>query len=103
MRTGPNRLAQKDKGAGIIISAFITREFGLLCEIDEHTLNFVNTNWFGAKYANEEAAIDVQRTAKKRFQTMRPHFLVFFDYGENKEVYWNNNHMLVQFEDAIDV
>jgi hypothetical protein len=85
MWTGPNGerpLVPKDEGAGIMISAFITREFGLRREIDEHTLNFVNTNRLGARYADEEAAIDVQGTAaKKPLSKDASPFLVFFDYG----------------------
>ena len=29
-------------------------------------------------------------------------FLHYFDYGENKEGYWDYNHMVLQFEDVLD-
>jgi hypothetical protein len=29
-------------------------------------------------------------------------FLTYFDYGENKEGYWDYNHMVLQFEDVVD-
>ena len=47
MWTGPNGerpLLPKDEEAGVVISSFICREHGILREIDERTLNFVNTN-----------------------------------------------------------
>jgi hypothetical protein len=30
-------------------------------------------------------------------------FLVFIEYGENREGYWAYNNMVLQFEDAVDV
>ena len=30
-------------------------------------------------------------------------FLVFFEYGENREGRWAYNNMVLQFEDAVDV
>jgi hypothetical protein len=62
MWTGPNGerpLLPKDEGAGVMISSFISREYGLLQKLDERTLSFVNANRQGAKYADEGAAIDV--------------------------------------------
>ena len=40
---------------------------------------------------------------KSRFRKMRPHSLYSLIMGEDKEGYWNYNHMVLQFEDAIDV
>lgn len=106
MWTGPNGerpLLPKDEGAGVMISSFISREYGLLQKLDERTLSFVNANRQGAKYADEEAAIDVNGTANKKPLTLdKSPFLVFFEYGENKEGYWDYNHMVLQFEDAVD-
>ena len=30
-------------------------------------------------------------------------FLLFFEYGENREGYWNYNNIVIQLEDAVDV
>ena len=84
-----------------MISAFICREHGLMRELEEHTLNFINTTRLGAKYADKDAAIDVLGSAQKKPLESSP-FVVFFDYGENKEGYWNYNHMVVQFKDVLD-
>jgi hypothetical protein len=107
MWTGPNGerpLLPKDEGAGVMISSFICREHGILREIDEHILIFVNTNRLGKSYADEEAAIEVNGTAaKKPLTKSESPFLLYFDYGENRDGYWNYNHMVLQFEDTIDV
>jgi hypothetical protein len=107
MWTGPNGerpLLPKDEGAGCMISAFICREHGLIREITDETLMFVNTNRLSKNYADEEAARDVYDTAKKRPLTKESlPFLVYFEYGESKEGYWDYNHMVLQFEDVVDV
>ena len=107
MWTGPNGerpLLPKDEGAGVMISSFICREHGILRAIDEHILIFVNTNRLGKSYADNEAAIEVNGTAaKKPLTKSESPFLLYFDYGENRDGYWNYNHMVLQFEDTIDV
>ena len=106
MWTGPDGerpLLPKDEGAGVMISCFICREHGLLREIDKQTLNLVNASRLGQSYADEEAAIEVYGNARKRPLENKSPFLVYFDYGENREGYWNYNHMVLQFEDTVDV
>jgi hypothetical protein len=107
MWTGPDGerpLLPKDEGAGVMISSFICREHGLLREIDDQTLNLVNTSRIGQSYADEEAAIEVYGDARKRpLEKKKSPFLVYFDYGENRQGYWNYNHMALQFEDTTDV
>jgi len=107
MWTGPNGerpLLPKDEGAGCMISAFICREHGLIREINDQTLALVNANRQGATYQDEEAALEINGTIYKTpLVKEKSPFLVNFEYGENKEGYWNYNHMVLQFEDAIDV
>ena len=107
MWTGPRgerALLPKDEGAGVMISAFISRELGLLREISDEKLMFINTNRLRDNYRDEEAAMEVYGTLKKRPLTKESlPFLVYFEYGENKEGYWDYNHMVLQFEDAVDV
>jgi hypothetical protein len=47
----------------------------------------------------------MQGTPDKKPLTLEklPLFLVFFEYGENREGYWAYNNMVLQFEDAVDV
>ena len=55
-----------------------------------------------SKYADKEAAIEVYGSALKKDLKKSP-FLVYFEYGESKEGYWNYGHMVCQFEDCVDV
>jgi hypothetical protein len=101
---GERPLLPKDEGAGVMISAFICREFGLIREISGETLMFVNSNRLGASYKDKDAAIEVYGSDKKKPLTKEAlPFLVTFAYNENKEGYWDYNHMVLQFEDTVDV
>ena len=52
----------------------------------------------------EEAAIEVHGCSKKKtLSKSESPFLLFFEFGENREGYWNYNNMVIQFEDAVDV
>jgi hypothetical protein len=106
MWTGPKGkrpLLPKDEGAGNMMSLFIDREYGLVQELDQYTLNPVNAVQHGARYADKEAAMDVNGTfVKPQLPAGTSPFLTFFDYGENKEGYWDYNHMVLQFENVVD-
>ncbi|KAI2512808.1 hypothetical protein MHU86_1596 [Fragilaria crotonensis] len=67
-------------------------------------LDEVNEQRFGKKYADEDAAIEILGSPNKKplTKTKSP-FLLFFEYGENREGYWTYNNMVIQFEDAVDV
>ena len=39
---------------------------------------------------------------KPLLSTGKSPFLTFFDFGKNKDGYWDYNHMVLQFEDVID-
>ena len=106
MWIGPNGerpLLPKDEGTGLMISAFICRELGLIRELENATLETINANRLGCKYKDEEAAIVVNGFAEKKplSQTLSP-FLVYFEYGESREGYWDYNRMVLQFEDVVD-
>ena len=106
MWTGPKGerpLLPKDEGAGVMISSFIGREYGLLQELDQRTLDLANKRRLGARYADEEAAMEVYGSSlKPQLSVGKSPFLTYFDYGENKEGYWDYNHMVLQFEDVVD-
>ncbi|KAI2508385.1 hypothetical protein MHU86_6059 [Fragilaria crotonensis] len=106
MWTGPKGerpLLPKDEGAGVMISSFICREYGLIQELDQNTLDSVNEIRQGTRYADEEAAMEVLGSSLKPLLLAgKSPFLTYFDYGENKEGYWDYNHMVLQFEDVVD-
>jgi hypothetical protein len=106
MWTGPKGerpLLPKDEGAGVMISSFICREYGLIHKLDQQMLHSINEIRQGARYADEEAAMEVYGSSlKPLLLTGKSPFLTYFDYGENKEGYWDYNHMVLQFEDVVD-
>ena len=107
MWVGPNGerpLLPKDEGTGTMISTFICREHGLIREISPEILAEVNLKRDGEKYADREAATEMQGSPDKKPLTLdKSPFLVFFEYGENREGYWAYNNMVLQFVDAVDV
>jgi hypothetical protein len=106
MWTGPKGerpLLPKDEGAGVMILSFISREHGLIQELNDDTIHRINEIRQGARYADEEAAMEVYGSSlKPLLSTGKSPFLTFFDYGENKDGYWDYNHMVLQFEDVVD-
>ena len=107
MWVGPNgerALLPKDEGTGMMISTFISREHGLIREITSDVLAQVNLRRAGQQYADQDAAIEIYGSPDKRPLTLdKSPFLVFFEYGENKEGYWAYSNMVLQFEDAVDI
>ncbi|KAI2508522.1 hypothetical protein MHU86_5921 [Fragilaria crotonensis] len=102
--SGERPLLPKDEGSGTMISAFICREHGLIRSLPPEILVQVNAQRAGQTYADPEAAVEILGSAEKRPLTAdKSPFLVLFEYGENREGYWAYNHMVLQFEDAVDV
>ena len=102
--SGERPLLPKDEGTGTMISTFICREHGLIREISPEVLSEVSLKRAGQQYADQEAAIEILGSPDKKPLTLdRSPFLVFFEYGENREGYWAYNNMVLQFEDAVDV
>ena len=101
---GQRPLLPKDEGSGTMVSAFITREHGIIREISDMILDEVNEQRLGKVYADEEAAMEILGSSQKMPLTKnKSPFLLFFEYGENREGYWTYNNTVIQFEDAVDV
>jgi hypothetical protein len=62
---GQQALLPKDEGSGIMVSAFVTREHGIIREISNMVLDEVNEQRLGQVYADEEAANEVHGCSKK--------------------------------------
>jgi hypothetical protein len=56
----------------------------------------------GKSYSDELAAMDKRGTSAKQPLDSSP-FVVQFEYGINSEGYWTYDHMVLQFEDCVDV
>ena len=102
---GPNgetALIPKDDGLGVMISAFVSCEFGFGFELTTGQLQEVNMKRMGEKYKDETAAKKKHGTALKQPLTTSPFYLEF-EYGASFEGYWTYDSMVLQLEDCADV
>jgi hypothetical protein len=100
--SGQKAIVPKDEGVGVMISAFVSREFGFGMDLTEEQLQKVNQRRQGKKYSDEAAAKETRGKAEKQPLTSSP-FVIEFEYGANNQGYWKYDHMILQFEDCIDV
>jgi hypothetical protein len=77
---GQKSMIPKDEGLGIMISAFVSREFGFGFYILLEDLEKVNKKREGEKYSDEDAAKKVRGNSSKAPLTESP-FVVEFEYG----------------------
>ena len=98
---GTKALVPKDDGNGVMISAFVSREFGYGYELTAHCLQLINESRRRQKYINEESAINKNGSNMKR-QLLTSPFVRQLEYGANKEGYWDFDCMALQLEDCID-
>ena len=99
---GTKAIVPKDDGLGIMISAFVTREFGFGMELTEEELIRINQRRQARKYQDEAAAFMVTGKTTKVSLTKSP-FVQEFEYGVNSAGYWTYEHMVIQMEDCTDV
>jgi hypothetical protein len=95
-------LIPKEEGAGVMISAFVSREFGFGMDLSPNNLAKVNQYRQGKKYSDNVAAKAVHGNANKTQLTSNP-FVTEFEYGVASQGYWDYNHMVLQLEDCINV
>ena len=90
--TGPDgeiALVPKDEGQGVMISALQSREFGLGMALSDDDLKRINERRKGEMYMDKDAAKKRNGSPfKKPLSTSNP-FYIEFEYGANKEGYWN--------------
>ena len=103
--SGQRPLLPKDEGAGTMVWAFVSREYGIIQEISDMILDEVNEQRLGKKYADDEAAIEILGGPDKKPLTRAKSLFLhhFFEYGENRDGDWNYRNMVLQFEDTVDV
>ena len=102
---GTSALIPKDEGLGLMVSAFVSREFGFGLKLSEEEL--VRVNNFRRQpehlqYLDEDAAKQRLGSIEKKDINESP-FVKLFEYGANKDGYWNYEWMVIQTEDCIDV
>jgi hypothetical protein len=100
---GQKPVIPKDKGLGVMISAFVLREFGFGMKLADADLQKVNKYRQGKHYSGRSAAMDKRGSSAKHTFVNSPFVLVEFEHGANSEGYWTYDHIILQFEDCVDV
>jgi hypothetical protein len=101
---GRKALVPKDEGQGVMVSSFVSREFGYGMSLSGDDLDKVNrarTKGVRRYYKDEKSAIAKLGTTKKAPLTESP-FTRFFEYGQNNDGYWTYESMVLQLEDVVD-
>ena len=89
-----------------MVSAFVSRTFGMGLQLNKEELEQVNARRLSAKwsdYLSVQEAQDIYGTTKKKPITDELTLIRFFDLGVNEEGYWNFSHMALQIEDVLDI
>jgi hypothetical protein len=108
---GHSILLPKDDGYGLMISAFVSRSFpsGFVVDCGEFltdeklaAINARRLQGPNKHYISTDAAEEIYgTTVKKPIQDASP-FCRLFEYGADREGYWNYSHMALQLEDLVD-
>ena len=103
---GETKLLPKSDGYSRMVSAFVSREFGVGLKLNEEELQKVNarrasSDW--SDYISKKEAIEVYGSTKKKKIDKTLTLIQYFDLGTNEEGYWNYNHVALQVEDVFDV
>jgi hypothetical protein len=99
---GQKPIIPKDEGLGVMLSAFVSREFGFGMKLTVEDLRQVNEYREGKHYSDRLAALEKRGMSDKKPLASSP-FVVEFEYGINTEGYWTYDHMVLQMEDCADV
>ena len=99
---GETPMTPKDEGHGVMLSSFVSREYGFNLQLTVEQLHQVNVRRRGKYYMDEEAATKKRGNAKKEDLKSSP-FSKKFEYGANKDGYWTYEDMVLQLEDCVDV
>jgi hypothetical protein len=63
----------------------------------------VNKEREGKNYINKDAGNKIRGNSSMKAPLTESSFIVEFEYGANNQGYWDYDHMIIQFEDCIDV
>jgi hypothetical protein len=99
---GEKPIIPKDEGLGVMISAFVSREFGFGMALSPAQLLAVNLKRRGKKYM-DEAAAKAKKGSEFKKDLLDSPFVVEFEYRVNGSGYWQYEWMMCQLEDCLDV
>jgi len=101
---GQNTIRPKDDGHAWMLSAFISRAWSFNVEqlLTKEKLSEINMHRQQQHYISIKSVIETKGTSLKSDIVDCSPFCHFFDYGANKEGYWNFHHAALQLEDLVD-
>ena len=99
---GTKPLIPKDEVQGLMLSSFVSREFGYSMNLNADQLGRINAFRVGKAYSDELAAETKNGSKLKKDLTESP-FVRMLEYGANVGGYWTYDSMVLQLEDCIDV
>jgi hypothetical protein len=101
--SGQKAITPKDEGMGVMISAFLSREFGFGLKLSQEQLQKVNLARRGTKCSDEVAAKETRGGNANKQPLTESRFVVEFECGANNQGCWRCDHIVLQFEDRIDI
>ena len=101
LHDGTSAVNPKEEGAGVMLSSFVSQDFGYGYNLTDDELAIVNRYRLGKTYKDEDAAMEVLKSIHKKPLQNSP-FVRRFEYRINSQGYWDYNHMILQFEDVVD-
>jgi hypothetical protein len=93
----------KDEGLGVMISAFVSHKFGFGFYNSPDNLEKANKEQVGMNFIDKDTANKIRGNSSMKAPLTESPFIVEFEYGANNQGYWDYDHMIIQFEDCIDV
>jgi hypothetical protein len=96
-------LLQHGPTAGVMISAFVSRKFGFGLKLRQEPLRKVNLAGRGTKCSDEAAAKETRGGDANEQPLAKSQFVVEFECGANNQGHRRCDHMVLQFEDCIDI
>jgi hypothetical protein len=94
-------LIPKDEGSGVMVSAFVSRDFGFGMKFTIDQLSAINNKRKDECYMDSQSAILKRGKAEKEPLSDSP-FVRYLLYGANLEGYWSYEDMILQLEDIVD-
>ena len=101
---GPNgetALVPKDEGQGLMISAFVSRDYGFGFELSSYQLSIINNKRRGESYIDKDAAV-LKRGKPTKDPLVTSPFVRTLEYGSGNSGYWSYDDMILQLEDCVD-
>ena len=99
---GQTAMVPKEEGHGLMMSSFVSRDYGFNMQLTPEKLKLVNTTRKGEQYKDVEAATLKRGNSSKKDLEVSP-FSRKLEYGNSKDGYWSYEDMVLQLEDCVDV